>query len=109
MSLRRAARRSGLSSFLQTSATIANKTKRESNGRLRGVRMRTAAERNPEPKGAKVTSMVQFALTASAPVQVLLARLKSLGFEPVRRTEAICSVATPALVRVTVCEALVVP
>ena len=71
--------------------------------------MRMAAERKPEPNGAKVVSIEQFALTDSAPLQVFLTRLKSLGFEPVRRTEEMCRVAMPALVRVTRCEALAVP
>jgi len=71
--------------------------------------IRMAAERSPEPKGAKFTSMVQFALTDNAAAHVFLTKLKSFGFEPLSRTEEICSVARPALVRVTRCDPLALP
>ena len=59
------------------------------------------AVREPAPSGVNVTSMVQVWFGANAPLQELV-MLKSEGFEPPRRTEEMCSVAEPALVRVTV-------
>ena len=59
------------------------------------------AVRDPAPSGVNVTLIVQVAFGASAPLQVLV-MLKSEGFDPPRSTDAMCSVAEPALVSVIV-------
>ncbi len=71
--------------------------------------MEMLAVRRPLPNGENAAPIAQVALTGNAPLQLLVTILKSLGFEPLRRTEEICSVAKPALVKVTLRGALVVP
>jgi hypothetical protein len=71
--------------------------------------MLSVAFRAPVVVGVKVTVMVQELAGATlAPVQVSPVLAKSPGFEPVKLTPEIASVAAPVLVTVSVSGALVV-
>jgi hypothetical protein len=66
------------------------------------------ADRAPAAKGSKVTLMVQVALIAMLPVQVVVS-VKSPEFVPVMLTEVIVNAAVPAFFTVTTCAVLATP
>lgn len=70
--------------------------------------MTMLARRCPAPNGENVTLILHVAFTATAPLHALV-RVKSPGFVPLSSTDTIFRVALPALVRVTLCAALVAP
>jgi hypothetical protein len=86
---------------------------REAEGAVPGALLFTVrvAVRAPRAVGAKVTLIVQVALTASVldPVGQLLVRAKSPGFVPPGVKPVMLSGAGPVLLTVIVCTALVVP